>query len=122
MTKKREVSIQRVELSSGQAFALHCPFSGARAVDSDSDRSWFTGPCPHTLFAAHDLGFEYRSEAFDDALGIDGVDDEDIDLGEAGYDGLTDAVCIPGAVKFAWYESPPGEMGCYVGFAPLVDD
>ena len=75
-------------------------------------------PCPHTLFVAHDEGFEFRSERFDANLGITGVDDDDIVIPEKGRDGLTDQVSIPDAVKFASFVPAPSFFGSYVGFAP----
>ncbi len=52
-------------------------------------------PCKHTLFIAHDIGFEYRSEQFNENLGIENKDDDEITGDEfGGYDGLTDKVSI----------------------------
>lgn len=78
--------------------------------------------CPHTLFFAHDEGFEYRSPRFDEAAGIVGVEDEDLDLPAKGIDGLTDSVVIDDAVKFAAYVGSPSFFGTYVGFAPLAEE
>jgi hypothetical protein len=75
-------------------------------------------PCRHTLFVAHDEGFEYRAARFDEDVG---QLDEDEALG-GGIDALTDRVSLPDAVKFASYVSAPSEFGCYVGFAPVDSD
>lgn len=122
MNKNGADPIQRIELSTRHAPPLHCPFCGERVVGWDADDSSATMPCRHTLFVAHDMGFEFRSSRFDEAMGLGGIEADDVDLPEAGFDGLTDHVRIDGAVKFAWYEGPPGQMGSYVGFAPLEED
>jgi hypothetical protein len=51
-------------------------------------------------------------------MGITGVDSEDIELGERGWDGYTDGLGCDGAVKFACYPLPPAGIGAHVGFAP----
>lgn len=98
---------------------IHCPFCGQQVLNpaSEDPENYFS-VCPHTLFVAHDMGFEFRSERFDAAAGITGVDGDDIDLPEHGIDGLTSQVAIEGAVKFASYVPPPSFYGSYVGFAP----
>lgn len=60
---------------------------------------------------AHDEGFEYRSPSFNANLNINitdfSSDDIYVHFGDdwQGYDGLTDNVTIPDAVKFASYVS-----------------
>jgi hypothetical protein len=78
-------------------------------------------PCRHTLFIAHDGGFEYRSALFDSSMEIEGVDDDDIDLGDESVDGYTDLLRVENSVKLAIYVPPPGLMGFYIGFACLDD-
>jgi hypothetical protein len=51
----------------------------------------------------HDEGFEDRSARFDQLMGIEGVADDDVELGDKGYDGFTDRVCCPDSVKFTPY-------------------
>lgn len=109
--------IQRVELNAYYHVPIHCPFCGQRVVDEGA-----IDPCPHTLFFCHDMGFEYRSSRFDEALGIVGIDGEDLGEEEGGYDALTDRVDLPDAIKFAAYQGPPSGYGTYVGFAPLDGD
>jgi hypothetical protein len=75
-------------------------------------------PCPHTLFIATDEGFEFRSGRYDALKGIVGVEDQSIPLDGHGWDGYTDQLCCPGAVKIALYTPAPSGLGCYVGFAP----
>jgi hypothetical protein len=116
MSKKTH-NIQRVELASYD-IPLHCPFCGARAFDPDPEKQAKLKPCQHTLFIAHDEGFEYRSPRFDQLMGIEGVADDDVELGDTGYDGFTDRVCCPDSVKFATYIPAPSFFGAYYGFAP----
>ena len=121
MTRK----IQRVELNKFYDVSIFCPFCGQMVVNYDSslaDDAEMVTPCRHTLFVAHDEGFEYRSGLFNENVGLVGVDDDDIDLPEEGVDGLTDQVSITDSMKFAAYVGPPGGMGSYIGFAPGADD
>ncbi len=113
--------IQRVELNEKYHVSIHCPFCGAKVVDMEAAENdgEMANPCPHTLFIAHDEGFEHRDDRFDVNLNIVGVDDEELKLPEKGIDGLTDSVTISDAVKFAAYVGPPSFFGSYVGFAPL---
>jgi hypothetical protein len=78
-------------------------------------------PCRHTVFVACDEGFEYRSPAFNEKLGLVNVADGDIELPEKGIDGLTDELTIPDAIKFASYVGAPSFFGSYVGFAPVEE-
>ena len=123
MTTKK---IQRVELNEFYYTPIHCPFCGNQtSPDRDAD-SFQLNPCKHLLFVAHDEGFEYRSAAFNKNLNIIDIASDDIydHFGDdwQGYDGLTDKVTIPDAVKFASYVSAPSFFGAYHGFAPLDND
>ena len=53
--------IQRVELNKFYNASIHCPFCGVKIIDTEAAESGAdpTNPCPHTLFVAHDEGFEY---------------------------------------------------------------
>lgn len=120
MTTKK---IQRVELNEFYYTPIHCPFCGNQtSPDRDAD-SFQLNPCKHLLFVAHDEGFEYRSAAFNKNLNIIDIASDDIydHFGDdwQGYDGLTDKVTIPDAVKFASYVSAPSFFGAYYGFSPL---
>jgi len=111
-------AIQRVELTKHYEVSIFCPFCGQKVVDMEAEGEYMTHPCAHTLFIAHDEGFEYRSGLFDEALGLVGIDSDDIELPEHGIDGLTDRASIADSVKFAAYVGPPSGFGSYVGFAP----
>ena len=88
----------------------------------ETEGEHMTHPCSHTLFIAHDEGFEYRSRLFDEALSLVGIQSHDIELPEHGIDGLTHRVAIADSVKFTAYVGPPSGFGLYVGFAPNETD
>jgi hypothetical protein len=94
-----------------------CPFCG-HAVLREDDEATSVDPCPHALFVATDEGFEFRSDRYNTLKGIAGTTDQDIPLGDDGWDGYTDRLCCAGAVKIASYTPAPSGLGCYVGFAP----
>ncbi len=108
--------MQRVELNHA-VDAIHCPFCGHCVLGErpGEDHPAYIGPCPHTLFVAHDEGFEFRSDIFNELAGLpDGSGD--IDVPEDGVDSLTDAVELPNSVKFASYVPAPSFFGAYFGF------
>ena len=114
--------IQRTELETYYYTPVHCPFCGVRVMGADpSDETRITA-CPHTLFIAHDTGFEYRSARLDHNLHLDGLSESEIEArwheDARGIDGFTDAVCLPDAIKVAAYAPAPSAYGSYYGFAP----
>ena len=110
-------NIQRIELSAYD-ISIYCPFCGQLIIDQKPDTTNPINPCPHTLFIAHDEGIEYRSTEFDTNLNISGVDTDDLELPEGGFDELTNQVTIQDSIKIAQYVPPPGFMGSYIGFVP----
>ena len=116
-------TIQRVELTKYYDVSIFCPFCGENVLNYKAAHQGeeYLKPCKHTLFVAHDEGFEYRSEIFNDNLNLPKKDD-DIELDEEGYDGLTDKVNIDDSIKFASYIGPPSGMGTYIGFRPFYED
>ena len=110
--------IQRIEINTNYNTPIHCPFCGQKVIDLDSDNSGeaWCEPCPHTLFIAHDMGFEYRSKRINDQLDLP-EDEDEMDLPDNGIDGLTDQLEFDDAVKFAAYVGPPSFYGTYVGFS-----
>ena len=82
MSKK----IQRVELNKFYNASIHCPFCGVKIIDTEAAESGAdpTNPCPHTLFVAHDEGFEYRSPRFDENLGLTNTSKEEIEFPDKG--------------------------------------
>ena len=116
--------IQRIELSLTN-IPIHCPFCGQRVLGyatstEESLQENQINPCHHTLFIAHDEGFEYRSARFNDEMGLPEDNDTFPDIGEESYDSFTDKVTIADAVKVASYVPAPSGFGAYVGFAPIV--
>lgn len=113
------MKIQRVEVEDGAA--IFCLYCGQRIVsmdDQDFENDANITPCPHTLFVCHDEGFEYRSSGFDEAMGISGVEDDDIETPDTtGWDGYTDQLEVPYAIKIASYAGAPSGFGFYVGLA-----
>jgi hypothetical protein len=121
--KAMDTKIQRVELNTFYHISIFCPFCGAKVSDFEAGEAGgeHAKPCPHTLFIAHDEGFEYRSVRFDEKLNLVDMSDDEIDPGN-GIDGLTDSLEIEDGVKFASYVGPPSGFGTYVGFAPIDSD
>ncbi|MFS0756530.1 hypothetical protein ABC383_17790 [Noviherbaspirillum sp. 1P10PC] len=100
---------------------LFCPFCGQKVLDFENPDHPVT-PCTHTLFSASDAGFEYRSERFDKLVADQGIADEEDEDGFNGYDNMTDQLQVTDGVKFAQYVGPPGDMGGYLGFAPIEEE
>lgn len=116
-------AIQRTELKIFYYTPVHCPFCGTRVMGADPVDETRITACPHTLFIAHDMAFEYRSERFNTNVHLNGLTDREVEerwLAEAGgVDGLTDKVTLADAIKVAAYEPAPSPYGSYYGFAPL---
>ena len=120
MANKKHL-IQRVEILTDE-HPIHCPFCGAMGLTAGDSEDMVEDFCEHVLFMAHDVAFEYRSERFDKLMGIVGVEDDDIEIGDDGIDGYTDKVELANSVKFALYQPAPSFFGVYVGFAPTDDE
>lgn len=99
---------------------IKCPFCNHVVLDPNKDKidEEYYSPCGHTIFVAHDMGFDYVTTALEKNLGIANMQNEDIDTGDGGFDGLTSRTTIPGSVRFASYVPAPSFFGTYVGFAP----
>jgi len=113
----------KVEEYSNYREDIHCPFCKKKIVDMDD---YGVNPCPHTIFVAHDEGFEFIHNAARDNLGIP----RDIDIYEIdwedyaedhGYDGLTSKITIPDSIKMAVYVPAPSGMGAYYGFSKEIE-
>ena len=61
-------AIQRTELKTFYYTPVHCPFCGTRVMGADPVDETHITACPHTLFIAHDMAFEYRSPRLDENL------------------------------------------------------
>ena len=114
--------IQRTELKTFYYTPVHCPFCGVRVMGADPGDETRITACPHTLFIAHDTGFEYRSARLDHNLHLDGLSESEIEArwheDARGIDGFTDSVRLPDAIKVAAYAPAPSAYGSYYGFAP----
>lgn len=98
---------------------LFCPFCG-QLVSTVINASKDSTPCAHTLFIAHDEGWEARSPLFNKLMDTEGVEHDDIDMGDNDIDRYTDTFPDPLAVKFAFYAPSPSFMGTYVAFHPYA--
>lgn len=116
-------TIQRFELNRFYDHSLFCPFCGQKVLDHEAGRDGrsedIVRPCEHTLFVAHDEGFEYRSPRFDADRKIEDVEYEDPEFPNVGLDALTDQVTIQDSLKIAAYVGAPSGFGSYAGFAPV---
>lgn len=115
-------AIQRTELKTHYYTPVHCPFCGTRVMGADpSDETRITA-CSHTLFIAHDMAFEYRSERFNKSLNLNGLSDHEVEerflREDGGIDAFTDQVRLADAIKVAAYAPAPSAYGSYYGFAP----
>lgn len=115
-------AIQRTELKTFYYTPVHCPFCGTRVIGADpADETRITA-CSHTLFIAHDMAFEYRSERLDKNLNLNGLSEMEVEArwlaAEGGIDGFTNQVTLADAIKIAAYEPAPSAYGSYYGFAP----
>jgi hypothetical protein len=121
---RRKNTIQRVELNKYYYVSIYCPFCGqcilAAETENTKNGDVRINPCPHTLFVAHDIAFEYRSDRFNVNLGIENIESDD--YWDEGIDFLTDKVTLVDSIKFATYVGIPSGFGTYLGFAPLDDD
>lgn len=115
--------IQRVAINTYYDAPQYCPFCG-QLVQDTREEDIHIEPCPHTLFIATDVGFEYRSPRLDENLGITGISDQELEARSdwVDFESLTNRVTLPDAVNFARYTGAPACMGSYVGFAPIEED
>jgi len=119
-TRPNPVKIQFVEFADRSNTELFCPFCGQLVIPEIHTESKDPTPCAHTLFIAHDEGWEARSPLFNKLMDIEGVEHDDIDMGDDDIDRYTDTFPDPLAVKFAFYAPSPSFMGTYVAFHPFA--
>ena len=120
----KNVKMQCVELHDDSENPIHCPFCGVKIAAGASEESasaWLVGRCEHLLFAAIDeVGFEYRSERFDDAVKAamsKKTDEEREELEEDAYQ-LAELVEVNNGFMFHSIMGSPAQESVYVGFAP----
>jgi hypothetical protein len=116
ITKKHTPKIVRVELVDINK-SLYCPFCGIITWDSEWETEDFPKTyCKHTLFVAHDEGFEYLSPFYIKLKELEGIDFDLIDTNGKGFDGFTDDTQLEESIKFAMYQPAPSFFGGYYGF------
>ena len=108
--------MQRVEFCDTNGH-LYCPFCGhcVIGINEEFGQESFLGPCIHTLYVAHDEGFEYRSEKFNELAKMPDDGDE-FDFQDVSIEELTDSIELRDSVKFALYVPAPSFYGTYLGF------
>jgi hypothetical protein len=127
------VKIQRFERNSHSHAAVHCPYCGERVVphyNSEADLNGYEPtPCEHTLFAGHDMAFDFVHPVVVEQLKAKGykIEEDRVVSNDNSDDSLsideaTDLLEFHDAVKVASYEGPPSLYGSYVGFAPIGQD
>ena len=125
--------MQRHERTAFYHLPVHCGFCGKKVLTLGDEPE--VDPCPHTLFVAHDMGFDFLSDRTAQQLRSKGCDVEmedgviEIEPAEQAADDkasspeeLTDDLEFPDGIKIACYVGPPSGYGTYVGFAPLDDE
>ena len=105
-----------VEESNDYESDVHCPFCSQAIVEMDN---FDISPCEHTLFIAHDEGFEFCDDRTKINLSIPLGDDPSdyIEKYDDGIDGMTSSISIPFSKKIAVYVPAPSFFGTYFGFA-----
>jgi len=92
-----------------------CPFCKTRISDADTGE---ITPCQHTLFAAHDEGFEYCDARTKHNLGAHSGEDIFESFDGDVLNGLTKTLTIPKTMILAKHVPAPSFFGEYYGFAP----
>lgn len=126
------MKMQRYERNRFPHLPVHCGFCG-QLVISASENEPLINPCAHTLFIAHDEGYEFLSERAvlqlrkkgftvstetGKPIEVTPAHEED---GIDSPDEITDQLEFEDGLKVASYEGMPSGFGAYVGFAPLED-
>ena len=120
--------MQCVELHDDHENPIYCPFCGIKIAAGASEEGveeWIVGGCEHLLFTALDeVGFEFRSERFNDAVEAaihNKTHDEREELEDDIY-GLVDLVAIPNALVFHSMMGGPAQGTASIAFAPVEAD
>ena len=94
---------------------INCPFCSKEIVVMEG---FEISPCEHTLFIAHDEGFEFCDDRTKANLNIPlkGDTSDYIEKYEHGIDGMTSSVNIPKSKKISVYTPAPSFFGAYYGF------
>jgi len=94
---------------------INCPFCSKTIVKMDD---FNVSPCEHTLFVAHDEGFEFCDDRTKVNLNIPLKDDPSdyVEKYGDGIDGMTSSIDISNSRKIAVYTPAPSFFGAYYGF------
>ena len=104
----------KVEERSDYKNDINCPFCKLKIMDIDSGD---VEPCEHTLFIAHDEGFEFCDERTKRNLNLPLADDpSDHEDKFENFDEMTSQITIPNSKKIAVYVPAPSFFGAYYGF------
>ena len=92
-----------------------CPFCSQKVLNMNG---FEISPCEHTLFIAHDEGFEFCDERTKKNLNIPLTDDpfDYVENYDSGIDEMTSGITIPNSIKLAIYVPAPSGFGAYYGF------
>ncbi len=105
----------KIEERSDYESDIYCPFCSKTIVEMDG---FGVTPCKHTLFVAHDEGFEFCDDKTKINLNIP-LNQDPFDFVEnynSGVDGMTSEITIPDSIKIAIYVPAPSFFGTYYGF------
>lgn len=94
---------------------INCPFC-SKAIVAMED--FEISPCEHTLFIAHDEGFEFCDDRtkVDLNIPLEGDPSDYVERYDDGIDGMTSSINIPNSKKIAIYTPAPSFIGTYYGF------
>lgn len=111
---------------------IYCGFCGHMVLNSDLDGEPKVSPCKHTLYIAHQEGYEYLSDRAKEQLEAKGFsiqdedgfiqviskdDEEELDRYE-----LHETLSFPDGLEVEAIVGPPSGFSTYVGLAPLDDE
>ena len=122
--------LQRYERNVAYDAPVCCVFCGKMVESFGEDDDPKLAPCEHTLFIAHDEGYEYVSDRVVAQLRIKGfevsIEDGRVEIEppvdqeeNASPEFVTDDLEFTDGLKVASYVGPPSGFGSYVGFAPV---
>jgi hypothetical protein len=105
----------KIEERSDYESDIACPFCAQKIVEMEG---FDISPCEHTLFIAHDEGFEFCDDRTKVNLNIplEGDLSDYVERYDYGIDGMTSSINIPKSKKIAIYTPAPSFFGAYYGF------
>lgn len=105
----------KIEERSDYESDITCPFCSKKIVKMEG---FDISPCEHTLFIAHDVGFEFCDDRVkaDLKIPLEGDPTDYVERYDDGVDGMTSSINIPNSKKIAVYTPAPSFIGTYYGF------